>query len=60
MSKKIGHDYNRDPYPWDSAEKGAGSANWTCCDMTLPATFYICPMCEKERDLTTGSLLPEE
>lgn len=51
MPKKIGHNFSRDPYPWDDAEKLASSAGWTCCDMKLPLTFYVCPMCEKERDL---------
>lgn len=60
MSKKIGHNYERDPYPWDGAEKFASSAEWTCCDMNLPATFYICPICEKERDLNADSLLSED
>jgi len=50
MSKKIGHNYERDPYPWDDAGKLAGSADWTCCNMSLPATYFICPACEKERD----------
>jgi hypothetical protein len=60
MSKKIGHNYERDPYQWDTAKKGNGSAEWTCCGMNLPTTFYICPICEKERDLAAGSLLSEE
>jgi len=50
MSKKIGHNYERDPYPWDGAEKLANSAEWTCCNMTLPATYFVCPICEKERN----------
>jgi hypothetical protein len=51
MSQKIGHNYSRDPYPWDDSERSAISTNWTCCAMILPKTFFICPMCEKERDL---------
>jgi hypothetical protein len=51
MSKKIGHNYSRDPYPWDDTGKSANSKEWTCCDMKLPVTFFICPMCEKERDV---------
>jgi hypothetical protein len=51
MSKKIGHNPVRDPYPWDGAKKLAGSGEWTCCDMTLPATYCICPICEKERKI---------
>lgn|GEM_PF-1286679 len=50
MTKKIGHDYSRDPYPWDGAETLAGSASWTCCGMNLPPTYLTCPMCERERD----------
>ncbi|MEI6825228.1 MAG: hypothetical protein WCK54_06535 [Desulfuromonadales bacterium] len=57
MVKKIGHDYNRDPYPWDDSEKGASAVHWTCCDMNLPKTFYICPMCERERDITTVEIV---
>jgi hypothetical protein len=60
MSKKIGHNYTRDPYPWDGAEKLAGSAEWMCCDMNLPSTFCICPICEKERDLDAVTLLSED
>jgi hypothetical protein len=60
MSKKIGHNYERDPYPWDSANKLASSSEWTCCDMKLPATFYICPICEKERSSEAGNLLAED
>lgn len=60
MSKKIGHDSNRDPYPWDSARKGAGSGGWTCCGMNLPETYVICPICEKERDPVVCSLLPKK
>jgi len=60
MSKKIGHNYERDPYPWDGAEKFASSSEWTCCDMNLPSAFFICPICEKERDLDSGSLLSED
>jgi hypothetical protein len=53
MAKKIGHDYNRDPYPWDESEKRA--VHWSCCEMNLPKTFYICPICERERELDTGT-----
>lgn len=60
MSNKIGHDYNRDPYPWDGAEKLASSAEWTCCGTQVPATFFICPICGKERDLDDTGPLPEE
>lgn len=49
MAKKIGHNYNRDPYPWDGAEILASSAPWTCCNMNLPSTFFTCPICDKER-----------
>jgi hypothetical protein len=52
MSKKIGHDYNRDPYPWDLSQKHARSAEWTCCDMALPATYNICPACENARPVS--------
>jgi hypothetical protein len=57
MSKKIGHDYNRDPYPWDGAEKLASPAEWTCCDLNLPLTYYICPICEKDRKLRENNLV---
>ena len=50
MSKKIGHNYSRDPYPWDDSEKPANSGEWTCCGMKLSRSFYVCPICEKERD----------
>jgi len=60
MYKKIGHNYERDPYPWDGAEKLAGSAEWTCCDMKLPTTFYICPICEKDRKLDDVNLSSED
>jgi hypothetical protein len=50
MAKKIGHDYSRDPYPWDIAKSRANSASWTCCDMDLPSTYSLCPICDKERD----------
>jgi hypothetical protein len=59
MSKKIGHNYERDPYPWDGAEKLASSAKWTCCDMNHPSTYFICPICEKGRDLDAVNLLSE-
>ncbi|OGU01054.1 MAG: hypothetical protein A2079_02895 [Geobacteraceae bacterium GWC2_48_7] len=49
MAKKIGHNYNRDPYPWDDTEKLHVSTEWQCCDMKLPSTFLICPICNKER-----------
>ena len=57
MLKKIGHNYTRDPYPWDGAEKLAGAAGWTCCDMNLPSTFYICPICEQDRKFYKVNLL---
>jgi hypothetical protein len=57
MSKKIGHNYERDPYPWDGAEKSARFEKWTCCDMNLPSSYFICPMCEKERDLAAENIL---
>jgi hypothetical protein len=57
MSKKIGHDYNRDPYPWDGAEKLSSSTEWTCCDMVLPSTYIICPLCETDRKLDDVNLL---
>ena len=60
MPKKIGHNYERDPYPWDGAEKLNCSAEWTCCGMKLPATYYLCPICDKERDLDAVGLLSEE
>jgi hypothetical protein len=56
MSKKIGHNYSRDPYPWDEANMPAKSTEWNCCDMKLPATFFICPMCGKERELDDAGL----
>jgi hypothetical protein len=51
MAKKLGHNYSRDPYPWDVNETLASPASWTCCDMNLPSTFIICPICEKEREV---------
>jgi hypothetical protein len=51
MATKIGHDYNRDPYPWDGAETLSRSAAWTCCEMNLPATYITCPICGKEREM---------
>lgn len=51
MSKKIGHNPVRDPYPWDDANKIAKDTTWTCCDMRLPSTYNICPICEKRRCL---------
>jgi len=51
MAKKIGHNHSRDPYPWDEAKNSASSVAWTCCDMKLPTTFYVCPICDKERDM---------
>jgi hypothetical protein len=57
MSKKIGHDYNRDPYPWDGAEKLDGSADWTCCNLRLPSTYFICPLCGNDRKLDDVNLL---
>lgn len=51
MPKKIGHDYNRDPYPWDSSEKPASTGEWMCCGMKLPSTFNVCPICEKNKKL---------
>lgn len=51
MTRKIGQHHHKDPYPWDGAEKLSFSAEWTCCGMKLPSTYFICPMCEKERDL---------
>ena len=50
MAKKAGHNYSRDPYPWDETKDPASAASWTCCDMNLPATFYLCPICDKERE----------
>jgi hypothetical protein len=47
---KIGYNAIRDPYPWDGAEVLANAAAWTCCGMNLPATYSLCPMCEKRRD----------
>ncbi len=51
MSKMIGHNTIRDPYPWDGAEVLANAASWRCCGMNLPATYYLCPICDKQRDL---------
>ncbi len=51
MAKKIGHNHSQDPYPWDEAKNSASSTPWTCCDMKLPTTFYLCPICDKERDM---------
>lgn len=50
MAGKCGHNYSRDPYPWDGKETLANSSSWTCCDMNLPSTYIFCPMCEKERE----------
>jgi hypothetical protein len=50
MPHKIGYNATRDPYPWDGAEVLASAAAWTCCGMNLPATYSLCPMCEKKRD----------
>jgi hypothetical protein len=60
MSKKIGHDYSRDPYPWDETKKHASSAKWTCCNMNLPSTYYTCPICETDRKLDVTNLLTED
>ena len=51
MAKKIGHNHSQDPYPWDEAKNSASSTSWTCCDMKLPATFYLCPICDNKRDM---------
>lgn len=51
MAGKIGHNYSRDPYPWDGAETLKRSSDWECCDMKLPSTFHVCPICGKERQL---------
>jgi hypothetical protein len=58
--KKIGHNSNRDPYPWNDTNKLTGTKEWKCCDMKLPSTFYICPICEKERTLEDSCLLSED
>jgi hypothetical protein len=50
MTKKIGHDYSRDPYPWDKSQKLAKSAKWECCNLSVPDSYLICPICEKERE----------
>jgi hypothetical protein len=60
MPKKIGHNHSRDPYPWDEVKTGASSATWTCCDMNLPSTFYLCPICDKERDMALAGEENEE
>jgi hypothetical protein len=60
MAKKIGHNHERDPYPWDSAHKSKNSSEWSCCDMDLPATFYICPICEKEREFVSDDIVTDE
>jgi hypothetical protein len=60
MAKKIGHNYERDPYPWDVAKNSKMPEEWTCCDMKLPATFYICPICEKEREFPEDSESTDE
>lgn len=60
MSKKIGHDYNRDPYPWDSAENLTKPAEWSCCDMRLSSKFSSCPICGKERKTENANLTFED
>lgn len=60
MVKKIGHNYERDPYPWDGAERLASAGEWTCCEMKLPSTFYTCPICDKERDLDSANAVHED
>jgi len=50
MPKKTGHVTMRDPYPWNGAEVLANAAAWSCCGMNLPATYIICPVCEKTRE----------
>lgn len=50
MPQRIGFNVSRDPYPWNGAEVLAKTAAWTCCGMNLPATYSLCPMCEKNRD----------
>ena len=49
MGKKTGHIHSIEPYPWDEAKNRASSALWICCDMNLSSSFYVCPICEKER-----------
>ena len=53
MSHKIGFNAVRDPYPWDGAEVLSNAAAWNCCGMNLPATYSLCPVCEKQRDTDT-------
>lgn len=50
MPHKIGYNAIKDPYPWDGAEVLSNAAAWTCCGMNLPATYSLCPMCEKRRN----------
>jgi hypothetical protein len=59
MSKKIGHNYERDPYPWDGAGKLTSSTEWTCCDMDHPSMYILCPICEKERNVEVVNLLSD-
>jgi len=54
MPHKIGFNAIRDPYPWDGAEVLANAAAWSCCGMNLPATYCLCPVCEKRRDTDTA------
>jgi len=57
MANKIGYDHNCNSFPHEEMEFLARKTSWTCCNMTLPSSFYLCPICGLEQDMDDDDAL---
>ncbi|NVN90113.1 MAG: hypothetical protein HXX11_05860 [Desulfuromonadales bacterium] len=51
MAYSIGYDHMSSSYPHEEMDFLPRITTWTCCNMVLPTSFYLCPICGLEQGM---------
>jgi len=51
MAYRAGHDLVRSAYHCEDIEVLSYPTSWRCCNMVLPTSFFLCPICGREQDM---------
>lgn len=51
MAYRAGHDLVRSSYHYEDIERLSHPTSWLCCNMVLPTSFFLCPICGREQDM---------
>ena len=57
MAFKADYDHNCNSFPHEEIEFLVRKTSWTCCSMTLPSSFYLCPICGLEQGMDDDDAL---